>query len=149
MLLGLPWTNTILPVIVPTSYLWIVDTLALRRGTWVIESDTKLGWHLWPGLDIEEAIFFLVTNILIVFGQVAFDNALAVLHAFTPSEQPIPEWPSPVLLLRALLKPPSEYDAERLVGLREAAARLRRKSRSFFLASGAFQGRLRIDLILL
>ena len=52
-LLGLPWTNTILPITVPTLYLWIVDTLALKRGTWVIESGTKLGWHLWDGLEIE------------------------------------------------------------------------------------------------
>jgi 15-cis-phytoene synthase/lycopene beta-cyclase len=37
----------------PTVYLWIVDTMALKRGTWSIESGTKLGWHLWEGLDIE------------------------------------------------------------------------------------------------
>ena len=37
----------------PTIYLWAVDTLALRRGTWVIESGTKLGLHLWDGLEIE------------------------------------------------------------------------------------------------
>ena len=36
-------------------YLWLVDTLALKRGTWTIESDTKLGFHLWDGLDIEYA----------------------------------------------------------------------------------------------
>jgi 15-cis-phytoene synthase / lycopene beta-cyclase len=148
-LLGLPWTNTALPIALPTLYLWIVDTLALRRGTWVIEPGTKLGWQLWPGLEIEEAFFFLVTNALIVFGLVAFDNALAVLYTFTPIEREIPALPSPVLLVRALLKPTSKYDAERLIGLREAVARLRAKSRSFFLASGAFEGRLRIDLIIL
>ena len=149
LLLTLPWTNTVLPIVLPTIYLWIIDTLALRRGTWVIESDTKLGWHLWPGLDIEEAVFFLVTNMLIVFGQVAFDNALAVLDAFTPARIAIPAWPSPLLLIGALLKPPSTYDADRIIGLREAVARLRKKSRSFFLASGAFRGRLRVDLIVL
>ena len=53
LILGLPLTNTVLPIVLPTLYLWIVDTLALRRGTWVIESGTKLGWHLWEGLDIE------------------------------------------------------------------------------------------------
>lgn len=52
-ILGLPWTNTLLPIALPTLYLWIVDTLALRRGTWVIENGTKLGIHLWPHLEIE------------------------------------------------------------------------------------------------
>lgn len=27
--------------------------MALNRGTWAIESGTKLNWHLWDGLDIE------------------------------------------------------------------------------------------------
>ena len=49
----LPLSNTLVPVALPTLYLWIVDTLALKRGTWVIESGTKLGWHLWDGLEME------------------------------------------------------------------------------------------------
>ena len=51
--MGLPLSSTLIPVLLPTLYLWIVDTLALKRGTWVIESGTKLGWHLWDGLEIE------------------------------------------------------------------------------------------------
>lgn len=53
LIMELPLSNTLIPVALPTLYLWIVDTLALRRGTWVIESGTKLGWHLWDGLEIE------------------------------------------------------------------------------------------------
>ena len=53
LIMELPRSNTLVPVALPTLYLWIVDTLALRRGTWVIESGTKLGWHLWDGLEIE------------------------------------------------------------------------------------------------
>ena len=52
-IIGLPLTNTLIPIVLPTVYLWIVDTLALKRGTWVIESGTKLGWHLWDGLEVE------------------------------------------------------------------------------------------------
>ena len=96
-----------------------------------------------------EAFFFVVTNILIVFGLVAFDNALAILHTFPASFPVSPPLPSPILLVKALLLSTSAYDEQRIVGLRQALARLRRKSRSFYLASGAFQGRLRIDLILL
>ena len=53
LIIELPLSNTLVPIALPTLYLWIVDTLALRRGTWVIESGTKLGWHLWDGLEIE------------------------------------------------------------------------------------------------
>lgn len=148
-IMGLPWTNTLLPIVLPTVYLWIVDTLALKRGTWVIESGTKLGKHLWPGLEIEEAIFFLLTNTLIVFGLVAFDNAVAILDAFPFHFPSVPALPSPVLLVQALLLPAKAYDEERINGLKQAVRRLQQKSRSFYLASAVFPGRLRIDLIIL
>jgi 15-cis-phytoene synthase/lycopene beta-cyclase len=148
-LVGLPVTSTIIPIALPTVYLWIVDTLALQRGTWTIESGTKLGVHLWVGLEIEEAIFFLATNTLIVFGLVAFDNALAILFAFPDLFPNVPPLPSPTLLVQALLTNTSEYDQSRIVGLQEAVGRLEKKSRSFYLASSVFSGRLRTDLILL
>ncbi|THW55265.1 Lycopene beta-cyclase, partial [Aureobasidium pullulans] len=148
-ILGLPITNTLLPILLPTLYLWIVDTLALRRGTWVIESGTKLGTHLWPGLEIEEAVFFLLTNTLIVFGLVAFDNAIAILNAFSTHFPSVPALPSPMLLVKALLLPAGAYDEDRIEGLAQAVDRLEKKSRSFFLASAAFSSRLRVDLIVL
>ncbi|KAL8677158.1 MAG: hypothetical protein Q9186_006393 [Xanthomendoza sp. 1 TL-2023] len=149
LLINLPLSNTLFPILAPTWYLWIVDTIALRRGTWVIETGTKLGWHLWDGLDVEEAFFFLVTNTLIVLGLVAFDNALAILNTFPRKFANVQRLPSPVQLVKALLVSPSEFEDARIVGLQEALKRLRKKSRSFYLASGCFQGRLRIDLILL
>lgn len=131
----------------------------------MIEPRTKLGRHIWDGLEIEyedcriiggqglticrEAVFFLVTNVLIVFGLVAFDNALAVMHAFPALFPVVPSLPSPILLVRALLVPPRAYDIGRIKGLQKALARLRAKSRSFYLASSVFEGRLRIDLIIL
>lgn len=148
-IIGLPITNTLLPIALPTLYLWIVDTLALRRGTWVIESGTKYGTHLWPGLEIEEAVFFLLTNTLIVFGLVAFDNAVAILNAFPSHFPSVPALPSPLLLVEALLLPAGAYDEDRIDGLSQAVERLRQKSRSFYLASAAFPSRLRVDLIVL
>jgi len=149
LIIQLPLSSTLLPIALPTAYLWIVDTLALNRGTWVIEDGTKLGIHLWSGLDIEEAIFFLLTNTLIVFGLIAFDNAIAILDAF-PFHFPSPSaLPSPVTLVRALLLPASAYDSDRINGFKQAVTRLQQKSRSFYLASGVFDRRLRIDLILL
>lgn len=145
----LPTACTALPIALPTLYLWIVDTLALKRGTWVIESGTKTGLTLWPGLEIEEALFFLLTNCLIVFGLIAFDNAVAILNAFPAHFRKVPSLPSPMLLVKALLLPAIAYDDDRILGLEQAVARLESKSRSFFLASSTFQGRLRIDLIIL
>ena len=148
-ILGLPISSTLIPIILPTLYLWVVDTLALRRGTWTIVPGTKLGFHIWDGLEIEEALFFLVTNVLIVFGLIAFDNALAILQAFPHLFPILPPLPSPQLLVKALLTSISMYDEQKIQGLQEALGRLRAKSRSFYLASSVFQGRLRIDLILL
>lgn len=96
-----------------------------------------------------EAFFFLVTNTLIVFGLVAFDNALAILNVFPTIFPIVSPLPSPIQLVKALLVPISQYEDHRIHGLQEALGRLRSKSRSFYLASGSFQGRLRIDLILL
>ena len=148
-LVGLPLTSTLVPLALPTLYLWLVDTLALRRGTWTIESGTKFGVHLWDGLEIEEAVFFLVTNTLIIFGLVAFDNALAILLTFPDLFPNVPEFPSPAMLVQALLTSTSKYDTERITGIQQAVERLQKKSRSFYLASSIFPGRLRIDLILL
>jgi 15-cis-phytoene synthase / lycopene beta-cyclase len=145
----LPYMNTLLPIALPTIYLWLVDTLALRRGTWAIESGTKLGIYLWPGLEVEEAVFFLATNALIVLGLVAFENAVAVVETFPAFFPELSDLPSPVLLIQGLVLDAAKYDNERIRGIQEAVVRLQKKSRSFYLASSVFSGRLRIDLILL
>ncbi|RKF79817.1 Bifunctional lycopene cyclase/phytoene synthase [Golovinomyces cichoracearum] len=147
-LLKLPLINTLVPIALSTLYLWVVDTLALKRGTWTIEPKTKLGIYVWDGLEVEEAIFFLVTNTLVVFGLVAFDHSLAIIQSF-PNLFPNPQFPSPALLIRALLTPESELNLQRIRGIKDAVKRLKQKSRSFYLASATFSGRLRIDLILL
>jgi 15-cis-phytoene synthase / lycopene beta-cyclase len=148
-LLTLPRSKTWLPIFLPTAYLWIVDTIALLRGYWSIESGTKMGIQLWPGLEVEEALFFLVTNTLVVFGITAFETALAVVEAF-PERYPVaPTLPDPRLLMQALFLSPSKYDNARLQGIREALVNLSAKSRSFYLASSVFAGRLRVDLVTL
>lgn len=148
-MLALPWTSTLYPILISTLYLWAVDEGALRRGTWAIESGTKLGMTVVGSLDVEEAVFFLATNVLIVFGLGAFDNALAVIDAFPDAFASAPECPAPVALVQALLVPWTEERKARIVAIREAVERLCKKSRSFYLASSTFMGRLRIDLVLL
>jgi 15-cis-phytoene synthase/lycopene beta-cyclase len=148
-IISLPLACTALPILLPTIYLWLVDELALGRGTWSIESGTKLGLCLFGVLEIEEATFFLVTNTLIVFGLATFDQYLAVIYAFPHLFPEVPQSPTPLMLLQGRFTGTNEYDLKRIEGIQEAVKRLKAKSRSFYLASSAFTGRLRIDLVLL
>lgn len=151
LLCSLPKSATILPIAAPTLFLWIVDTLALKKGTWTITEQTKTGFFLWKHLEFEEAFFFLMTNCLVVFGQVAFDAALASLSInsvkyFQNSQNQLP---SPVDLFKTLMIPLSEYDQEQIDIHQDAVKRLQKKSRSFYMASVAFHGPLRLNLVLL
>lgn len=51
----------------PTLYLWIADAVAIRVGIWTISQEYTLGVSPF-GLPIEEASFFLFTNLLVVKG---------------------------------------------------------------------------------
>ena len=55
----------------PTLYLWIIDRLAIGLGIWDISNE--FSFDLDPfGLPIEEAVFFLITNALVVIGTILF-----------------------------------------------------------------------------
>lgn len=149
LILALPWTSTALPILLPTIYLWFVDELSLRQEIWTIETGTKLNSQLFGSLDLEEAFFFLITNTLVVFGIAAFDKAVSVCDTF-PEYFPLPaDSLSMKSLLLARVLSSSKYDMHRILGIQDAATRLRKKSRSFYLASSVFPGRVRIDLTLL
>jgi lycopene cyclase domain-containing protein len=57
-------------LIPPFLYLCLVDALAIRSGTWTINPANTLGLDLAQILPLEEITFFLVTNVVIVFGMV-------------------------------------------------------------------------------
>ena len=58
-------------VLIPTAYLWVADRSAIALGIWDISDAYSLG--LDPlGLPVEEATFFLVTNLLVVQGLLLF-----------------------------------------------------------------------------
>ncbi|HSH46115.1 MAG TPA: lycopene cyclase domain-containing protein [Longimicrobiales bacterium] len=61
----------LLGVAVPTAYLWLADALALTAGIWSISTEYTLGPALGP-LPLEEAVFFLATNLLVVQGLLLF-----------------------------------------------------------------------------
>ena len=54
--------------LVPTLYLWLADRLALGLGIWWISPELSSNLALF-GLPVEEALFFLLTNLLVVFGM--------------------------------------------------------------------------------
>jgi lycopene cyclase domain-containing protein len=55
--------------IVPTTlYLSLSDSLAIDGGTWTIDPAQSVQLYLGGVLPVEELIFFLVTNTLLVFG---------------------------------------------------------------------------------
>jgi lycopene cyclase domain-containing protein len=74
----------VLAVAVPTLYLWMADAVAIRLGIWRISETQTLGIGFGP-LPLEEAAFFLATNLLVIQGLTLF------LHPF---RKPAPE-PSP------------------------------------------------------
>ena len=85
---------------------------------------------------------------MIAFGLLAFDNALAILYSFPALYENVRGLPTPTCLVKALLLPTAYYDSDRIRAFNDAIRCLQMKSRSFYLASAGFQGRLRIDLVL-
>lgn len=66
-------------ILAPTFYLWFVDVVALNNGAWFIARGTKLDELELPmALPIEEATFFLVTNLMIVFGFLTWDRTVCM-----------------------------------------------------------------------
>jgi lycopene beta-cyclase len=58
----------LMAILIMTFYLSITDSLAITSGTWTIAPSRSTGIFI-GSLPIEEAVFFLVTNILIGFGM--------------------------------------------------------------------------------
>jgi len=65
------WKVFITAVGLPTLYLWAADAYAIKNGIWTIAETYivpfKIGW-----LPLEEATFFLVTNLMVVQGLILF-----------------------------------------------------------------------------
>lgn len=78
------WIHVIgLAVGVPTLWLWIADTIAIRQGIWTISPAFTLGPAPF-GLPVEEAVFFLLTNVLCVLGVLLF--AIPGIEADSPGD---------------------------------------------------------------
>ncbi len=60
-------------IIVPlTLYLWVADSVAIHNQIWTFPENTISGVEILGILPIEEALFFLMTNIMVAQGYVLF-----------------------------------------------------------------------------
>lgn len=67
-------------VLVPTLYLWIADRIAIGLEIWIISPRYTTGLSLF-GLPVEEAVFFLITNLMVVQGLLMFtERRVEVAH---------------------------------------------------------------------
>ncbi len=100
------WRLVAAGVTLPTLYLWVADRLAIGWSIWWISPELTIGWRPL-GLPFEEALFFLVTNMLIVFGLVLalHPASMARLLRLVDAARRAP-W-RPLLLLWALAMIPT------------------------------------------
>ena len=100
------WRLVGLGVAVPTLYLWVADRFAISWSIWWISPELTVGWRPL-GLPVEEALFFLLTNVLIVFGMVLALHPVSLdrLLGLVESARRAP-W-RPLLLLWALAMIPT------------------------------------------
>jgi len=62
------WRLVAVTVAVPTAWLWLADRIAIGQEIWWISEPLTTGLRPF-GLPVEEALFFLVTNLLVAFGM--------------------------------------------------------------------------------
>jgi len=58
----------LLSILVPATYLSLMDIVALREKTWSISPAQTTGVLFFGILPLEEVVFFFITNILLTFG---------------------------------------------------------------------------------
>jgi len=61
------WRLLLTGILPPTLYLWWSDSLAITARTWTIDPQQTTG-VMFGALPFEEMLFFLITNVIIVFG---------------------------------------------------------------------------------
>ena len=65
----------LLGLIPVTLFLAAADALAIAEGIWTIDPQQTLNWLIAGILPFEEFLFFLITNVLVVFGMTLFLSA--------------------------------------------------------------------------
>ncbi|MBR9988950.1 MAG: lycopene cyclase domain-containing protein [Gemmatimonadetes bacterium] len=89
---------------VPTLYLWVADRVAIGAGIWSISPRYTTGVHI-AGLPMEEAVFFLVTNLLVVQGVLLFLQPSLEREAPAPADPPHTAHAGSIAVQRAPCRP--------------------------------------------
>ncbi|CAO1633242.1 unnamed protein product [Sympodiomycopsis kandeliae] len=172
----MPWrggkTVFLFSLLLPTFYLWACDLFALKRGTWHINEATSFNVFPIPELPIEEMIFFLLTNLLLVIASLTFDRCIALgrlqigtkitssshLTPYSPSHLPLSWTTIKSLWMTFVTQDPEPLESARgnhstpqahIADLKASFRILSRASKSFSLASYLFPWDLRSDLSIL
>jgi lycopene cyclase domain-containing protein len=82
-----------LGVLLPTLYLCVADRIAIEFGVWVLSDRYTTGLVI-GGLPIEEATFFLVTNLFVVQGVILYRLVTVRWATETTDGQPVGERPA-------------------------------------------------------
>lgn len=64
------WRFVATVILTVTLYLGLADFLAIGSGTWTINPAQSLPWLIGGVLPVEEVLFFLLTDTLVVFGVI-------------------------------------------------------------------------------
>lgn len=103
-----------------------------------------------PNLIHREAIFWILSNALIVFGLVVTDLAVALAHGrLANSPGSIETLPSYTQILLKFVWFPRELDTDFVTSLGTSVRRLASASQSMYIGCVMFEGALSMDLIFL
>lgn len=144
-------TLTAIAVIVPTLYLCWIDRIALRDDVWHINEKTSLNIFVTDNLPFEECLFFLITNVIIVLGNMAFDKSYGLADTYT-FDFPLcynTSWRYNSQQMRAFLTAECDMSPSPVNDIRHCLNVLKRASKSFNAASFVFPAGIRLHLIIL
>lgn len=133
-------TSTAIAILVPTLYLCWVDRIALEDDVWHINEKTSLNIFLVENLPFEECLFFLITNVIIVLGGMAFDKSHGMADTY-PTEFPLrysASWTYNRQQMRAFVTAESEMSPIPVHDIRRCLDVLKTASKSFNVASLVF-----------
>ncbi|KAL0082331.1 Phytoene Synthase/Lycopene cyclase [Phycomyces blakesleeanus] len=143
------WKAVLFSIAVPTIFLCWVDQYAIARGTWDISRRTSTGIMVLPSLPLEEFLFFLLIDTVLVFASCATDRAHAIVHIYiTPmNHNKVSTWYMDFFYLCwAFLQTDQALSGETLSDLDATWRILREASASFYTASSVFSFEARQDL---
>ena len=171
------WRNTLLCIVVPTFYLCCADSYAINHGIWHISSRFTVGIQVpFLNIPVEEAVFFLASNVMVVLGFLCCMRTFAICK-FLMLKHPVPQFgimsfqeqstlllsssttlirllqkkfPSLSILFYTLVEDPStEYDTLILQDIQRCRDTLTAGSLTFYLASRFYPFPIRDDIEIL